>query len=338
MTGSVLMLIPGAILLVLILGVSLLPVALPVAASLCVRHGKWRLSRDLGRVARHFFGSPWGESLAFHWEVSALREAGKTSEAAALATARVAEKSVPAWNRNAAIDILISAGAYETALSAEPPSCMPTNARDALALALIQINLAEADYNLGRWEGAEARLRPLDLACWRFPIARAGLLQQRAWIAAHRGRAAEALDLCASVNPRSLPPTYRAEYHFTRAAALLAVGRVDDAEAAIGQGERLARRLSSKRNALFLRARVAAARGDWVGADRFGHEAANHAFRGQGGTGLLLWAQALKQLGRHSEADEALRLVSQRDPECDAAIAATELLSATAARPSGEAL
>ena len=226
---------------------------------------------------------------------------------------------MPTWTRNLAIDILISAGAYVTALSAEPSMTMPANAREALGLALIQINLAEADYNLGRWDAAGARLRGLDLACWCFPIARAGLLQQRAWIAAHRGRAAEALELCDSMKPRWLPPTYRTEYYFTRAAALLAAGRIEDAEAAVGQGQRLARRLSSKRNALYMRARVAEARGDWVSTERLCRDAANHAFRGQGGAGLLLWAQALKQLGHHPEAEAALRLVAERDPESAAA-------------------
>ena len=205
---------------------------------------------------------------------------------------------------------------------------MPSRAVDAIGLALIQINLAEAEYNLGRWDEAEARLRPRDLGCWRFPIARAGLLQQRAWIAAHRGRAAEALELCASMNPRWLPPIFRAEYHFTRAAALLAVGRIDEAAAAVSQAEALAKRLSSKRNALFMGARVAAARGDWVSAERLCREAANHAFRGQGGAGLLLWAQVLRQLGNRPQADEALRLVSERDPESEAATKAAEYLPA----------
>jgi tetratricopeptide (TPR) repeat protein len=205
---------------------------------------------------------------------------------------------------------------------------MPSRAIDALGLALIQINLAEAEYNLGRWDQAETRLRPLDLACWRFPIARAGLLQQRAWIAAHRGRGVEAVELCALMKPEWLPPTFRAEYHFTRAAALLAVGRIDDAEAVVNLAEGLAKRLSTKRNALFMRARVAAARQDWVSAERHCREAADHPFRGQGGTGLLLWAQALRQLGQHAQAEEALRQVTERDPESDAAVTAAKSLGA----------
>jgi tetratricopeptide (TPR) repeat protein len=207
---------------------------------------------------------------------------------------------------------------------------MPRNAREALALALIQINLAEAEYNVGRWDEAEARLRPLDLACWLYPITRTGLRQQRAWIAAHRGRAVGALELCASADPRGLPRKYRAEYHFTRAVALLASGRVDDAEGALDRGAKLAQRISSKRNVLFLRARLAAARDEWDRAERLCSEAVRHRFRGQGGAGILLWAEALRRLGRQGEADAALRLVAERDPESEAAAAAAGLLGAPA--------
>lgn len=321
-------LILGVLLIASVLATLLLRFALLATASLCTRHGAWRLSRALGRTTRFVFGAAVGESLAFDWEMSALREAGKIAEAADIARTRVADGSLPPWSRNVAIDLLISAGAYSTALASEPPATMPTNARDALALTLIQVNLAEAEYNVGRWDGAEARLRPLDLACWYFPITRAGLLQQRAWIAAHRGRAAESLDLCAKVDPRGLPRRYRAEFHFTRAAALLAADRVDDAEAALDRGARLARRLSSKRNVLFLRARIAAARGDWDSAARSCREAVHHRFCGQGGAGIVLWAQALRQLGRQPDADNALRLVAQRDPESEAAVMAAQLLAA----------
>ncbi len=299
--------------------------AFALAAYLSFLYGAWPLARALGRAAPYVLGPTYGGNLAFQHEAFALREAGDLSKAVALAKARLARKSVPAWSRNVAIDILISAGEYEAARGAEPPPDRARGWYDALCLALIQVNLAEADYNLGRWDAAETRLQGLDLVCRRFAIARAGLLQQRAWIAAHRGRGAEALELCASMKARWLPPIYRAEYHFTRAAALLAVGRIDDAEAAVDDGEGQAKRLSSRRNALFLRARVAAARGDWVRAERLCQEATNHAFRGQGGDGLLLRAQALKKLDRHSEADEALRLVSERDPQSEAAAAAANL-------------
>jgi tetratricopeptide (TPR) repeat protein len=315
-------------LVVLILGLLLLPLALGLAANLAFTRGAWPLYRALGRLAPYVLGSGHGETLAFEGEAFALREEGKIAEAAALVKKRLLDPGVPAWDRNTAIDILISAGAYEAALGAEPPPFIPRSAREDQSLLLIQINLAEADYNVGRWDAAEARLRPLDVACSLSPITRAGLLQQRAWIAAHRGRGAEALDLCAAVKPRWLPLPYQAEYHFTRTTALLAEGRVEDAERALSEGESVARRLSTRRNGLFMHARVAASRRDWVKAEWFCRQAADHAFRGQGGPGLLLWAQALGKLGRRSEADDALRLVLQRDPESDAARSAVELLAA----------
>jgi tetratricopeptide (TPR) repeat protein len=315
-------------LVALLVALILLPVIFSVAVHLASSHGAWRLSRVLGHLAPYVLGSEFARALAFESEAFALREEGRITEARALVNARLLEQAVPAWSRNSAIDILISAGAYKEALAAEPPPSLPANAREALSLALIQINLAEAEYNLGRWDDAEARLRPLDLCCWAYPITRAGLLQQRAWIALHGGRASEALAMCDSIKPRWLPPTYRAEYHFTRAAALVAAGRNDEAEVALKEGEILARRLSSRRNALFLRARLAAANEDWVKVERFCRDAAEHPFRGQGGAGLLLWASALQQLGRQREADDTLRLVAERDPESEAATAAAEMLAA----------
>jgi hypothetical protein len=84
-------------------------------------------------------------------------------------------------------------------------------------------------------------------------------------------------------------------------------------------GEKAARRLSSKRNAVFLRARIAAARGDWITTERHCRLAANHPFRTQGGDGLFLWAGVLDKLARAEEAAEARRLVLERDPESEAA-------------------
>lgn len=264
--SSILVLAPASLFLVLLIPFALRFV-LPLAADSCTKRGAWRASRALGRVATWVFGTAVGDILGFQWEISALREAGRLADAAELARARITERDFHPWNRNVAIDILISAGAYEAALRAEPATYMPTDPRVAQALVLIQINLAEAEYNLGRWNEAEARLRSLDLACWYFPITRAGLLQQRAWIAAHRDRAPIALRLCASIEPHWLPPDYRSEYHFTRVAALLAAGRINEAQDALVKGERLARRQSTKRNALFLRARIAASRDDWTAAE-----------------------------------------------------------------------
>jgi tetratricopeptide (TPR) repeat protein len=319
-------------LFVLVIALALSPLLAGVALALAIGFTSdrchWRTAHALARAAPFFFGPELGGSMVFQAQAARLREEGRLSEAAALARACLADPKAPSWSRNVAIDVLISAGEYQAALGAELPARAPKNAPDASGLVLIQINLAEAEYNLGRWDAAEARLGPLDAAARRFPISRAGLLQQRAWIAAHRGRAAEALELCGRVKPRWLPAAYRAEYHFTRAAALLAAGQTDRAESALADAEALVKRASSRRNAFVLRARVAAARGDLAAVERLCREAASHPFSGQGGSGLLLWARTLEQLGRDGEALEAFRLVTLRDPESEAARAAAEALAA----------
>jgi len=65
--------------------------------------------------------------------------------------------------------------------------------------------------------------------------------------------------------------------------------------------------------------------------------AAEHRFRGQGGAGLLLWARALRTLGRNDEADQALRLVLERDPESESVVTAAALLDETTAQTVGPA-
>ena len=228
--------------------------------------------------------------------------------------------------RNELIDVLNSAGLYRVALGAEPAADEARGVPGAL-LALIQINLAEADYNLGHWEEAEERLAGLDRDASQLPISRAGLLQQRAWIAAHEGRGAEALALCERVSIAWLPGHYHAEYHFTRAAAFLGLERLDQAEAEVLAAERVARRPSSKRNALFLHARIAAGRGDWASAEELCQKAASHSYQSQGGDGLLLWGEALRRLGRQADAEAAWRLAILRDPESESARLALSRLS-----------
>ena len=287
---------------------------------------KWTpITRVIGRAAPYLYGAEAGRLLRFSTEVDALREEGKIEDAAALATQWVQDEEITIESRNAAIDILISAGAYQTALRAERRESYRTGAEDECGLALIQINLAEADYNLGRWDEAKARVDPIERSCSAYPITWAGLLVQRAWIAAHQGRAAEALALCDAVKPQWFPRDFRAEYHFARAAALLASGALDEADAAVAQGAHAAKRISSARNALFLRGQVAAARGDWASAESHCRSAAEHRHRGQGGAGLLLWARALRELGRDDEAKDALRLVLERDPESESAATAAAL-------------
>ena len=233
--------------------------------------------------------------------------------------------------RNELVNLYVTSGLYRLAVGADPRPDEAAGASRAM-LALIQINLAEADYNLGRWAEAEARLAGLDDDAAPLAITRAGLLQQRAWIAAHTGRPDLAAGLCAQVSIQWLPRAYHAEYFFTRAAAFLAQGRLDRAAREVQSGERSCVRVSSRRNALFLQARIAAAGDALEEAERFCRRGAEHRFRGQGGDGLLLFGDVLARLARPAEAAAAWRLSLERDPESESAGRAAGRLGAVEAR------
>src|SRR5881394_2781911 len=128
---------------------------------------------------------------------------------------------------NAAVDGRVARGDYRGAL--ELPRAFAARDADTASALLLQINLAEAEYNLGRWSAAWERLRNLDPLAAAFPIARAGLSQQRAWIAAHTGRGKDAVHHWQRAELRDLPRPYHAEHFFTGAVALIGVGRLDAA-------------------------------------------------------------------------------------------------------------
>ena len=241
------------------------------------------------------------------------------------------ERGMNAEVRNELVNLYVTSGLYRLAVGAEPRPEEAAGTSRAL-LALIQINLAEADYNLGRWAQAEQRLARLNEDAAPLAITRAGLLQQRAWIAAHTGRPDLAAELCAQVSIQWLPRAYHSEYFFTRAATWLALGRLDRAAREVQSGERAAVRVSSKRNALFLQARVAAASGALDEAERWCRRGAAHPFRSQGGDGLLLFGDVLARLERPEEAAEAWRLAIGRDPESGSARLAAARLGALEVR------
>ena len=231
----------------------------------------------------------------------------------------------PTWILNQAVDGLVAAGCYLEAL-ALPERFVAQGSRDTASELLVQINLAEAEYNLGRWGAAWERLRGLDPLSAAFPIARAGLAQQRAWIAAHTGRPAEALHHWHRARLLDLPRRYHAEHSFTGAVAFLGTGELDAATRCARAGSDAAIRPSSKRNALFIRARVAAAIGDWTAAESLCRAAAVHPYRDQGGDGLLFWGDLLVRFGRPAEAREAYALAIARDRQSESARLATERL------------
>src|SRR3954465_6027879 len=237
--------------------------------------------------------------------------------------------SGPPWVLNTAVDALIAAGCYEEALGL-PFRFVVRGSRDTAHELLVEINLAEAEYNLGRWGDAWDRPRgPPPLAA-AFPIARAGLAQQRAWIAAHTGRPDEALHWLRRAELRDLPRHYHAEHFFTGAVARIAAGRHEGARGCALAGAAAAIRRSSKRNALFIRGRVSAAMSDWMRAESLCRAAATDPYRAQGGDGLLLWGDLLTRLERPGEARQAYALAIERDRQSESARVASERLCVAA--------
>ena len=237
----------------------------------------------------------------------------------------MAPRAGPTSILNQAVDGLVAAGCYLEAL-ALPERFLAQGSRDTASELLVQINLAEAEYNLGRWSAAWDRLRGLDPLAAAFPIARAGLSQQRAWILAHTGKADEALHHWHRAQLPDLPRRYHAEHFFTGAVASMSAGDHDAARRCAIAGSDAALRTSSKRNALFIRARVAAASGDWTVAESLCRAAAAHPYRCQGGDGLLFWGDLLARLARRAEAREAYALAVARDGESESARLAAERL------------
>jgi len=229
----------------------------------------------------------------------------------------------PEWMLNGMVDGFIAAGRYQEAL-ALPEQFVVRGSRDTASELLVQINLAEAEYNLGLWDDAWERLSDLDPLSAAFPIARAGLAQQRAWIAAHTGKPDEAIHWWRRADLDDLPRNYHAEHFFTGAVACLGMGRHDVARRCAFAGADVAIRPSSKRNALFIRARVAAAEDEPARAESLCREAAAFPYRAQGGDGLLLWGDLLVRLDRLDEAREAYELAVARDPQSVSARLARE--------------
>jgi tetratricopeptide (TPR) repeat protein len=289
--------------------------------------GDWPLVRSCVRWAQLVSSYPPDPRIAL-LESMSQRELGAPERSIAALMRRQKIGSMSPFNANLAVDMLISMGRYREALQVASPFLERLRGHADPVFAgmpvLVDINRAEAEYNLGMWAEAEARLEKSETRCDGSPICHAGSRLQRAWILAHRGRAEEALALCDETSLDDLPGVYQAEPHYSRAAALLALGRLDDAERAIEEGQSVAKRTSSERNGLFMLARVAARRERWSEVEALCRRASEHRWRYQGGEGLLLWGDALAKLGRVDEARAAWALVGERDPESESATLAAE--------------
>ncbi len=245
--------------------------------------------------------------------------AAAAGRAAERALARLAAPDVAMMTM--AVNAYIFAGRYRDALAVEAAwddATRATLAADA-SWPILQINLAEAEYNLGHWDRAAARLLAIEAdARAGDPLTRAAFAMQSAWIAAHTGRP-DALAIAATCSAPDLGPDYRSEYHFVHAAAHLAAGQFPEARAHALRGLAVRRRRSSERNSHFLLGRIAAAAGDPATACTHFARGAAHPYRGQGGPELLLYGELLAAAGDTSGARRAFAWAAERDPESPAA-------------------
>jgi tetratricopeptide (TPR) repeat protein len=234
-------------------------------------------------------------------------------------------RAVGDWGlANTAINTFINAGLYQEALEVERRwEHQTAHGSEALGpdeqAALARFNLCEALYNLGDWEAASQRLQAVEEAAAGEPLLQHAILVQRAWIQAHTGQGAEALAALELLNLQDIPRVYWSEVAFTRAAALLALRRYDEAASEVRGGLKRARRVASTRNGLFMLGHIALAAGRLEEAARHFEAGAAHPYKGQGGGALLAWGDCLEQLGRGDQARDAWRLVLERDPQSAAA-------------------
>jgi tetratricopeptide (TPR) repeat protein len=300
--------------------------------------GAFRITLALASILEWLPVAAWMRSALWRMKLYTHSALGNTGAAVAGARRLAVHAKADGCSlcANCVVNIFINAGLYLEALDIERGWQGPSNPEAPSAArewALVRFNLVEAVYNLGGWEAASARLSALEETARGYPFLWNFFPVQRAWILAHTGRGGDALAALENVDYQRVPWVYRSEVHFTHAAALLALCRYEEAEREAHMGLRLARRVSSKRNGLFLLGRIAMAAGRLEEALRFFQAGATHPYKGQGGDALLAWGDCLQKLGRQEEAREAWQLVLARDPQSGAASEAASRLGLHAHRP-----
>lgn len=256
-----------------------------------------------------------------------LGYAGRIPEAIAIIDDIKVEKA-SGYVKVVVVNTLITAGRYQRALTIKVP--VDGQHSGLFANALNEVNLAEAEYNLGRWSEALARVDSIQCSRSQSSLVASGAAAQRAWILAHLGQMERARASFAEVRLADFPAYFKAEPHYTKAAIELAAGELDAALEAVALGLQTAVRASSKRNGLFLRARIRAGRGEHEQALADFEIASKADYRWQGGDGLLAWGDLLQRMGRSADAARAWQLTVERDPESESAALATQRLAEAA--------
>jgi hypothetical protein len=292
-------------------------------AALAYRYGHWRTTVRLSP------GNTLPERLL---RAVALKNLGDASGATVLLDGALAElRTASAFGAlvNFALDLLIAVGRYREALELET-SMGP---RRGWQWAVAQANFAEAEYCQGRVQAAQARLAnpEIDRLSAKIPFATSAVGLQRAWLAVMLGDSHTALAQMASISPTDCPRSYRAEWHFTSAAAHSLAGHPDLADAAVELGARISLRSSSTRNALALRGALMRTRRKLPEAEHWLSLAAAHPWQGQSGGLLLAWGEVLHELGHGNQAATAWQRAVAQDPESEAAALAAKRLPTTAA-------
>jgi tetratricopeptide (TPR) repeat protein len=270
----------------------------------------WRLRRDLTSLFVYhacldYFGR--GEAVAVARRILSL----------------FTRETIPGICLNTIVDTFITYGRYRDAVALSPASVADDPDE---YFKLTELNIVEAEYNLGRLDDARRRLERLKETPAKKAIVAAGLRQQDAWLLALEGQSELALGKAQAVARDDLPKQFHAEVHFTRALPAIQLGRFEHARAELQQALACALRQPSIRNYHFLMGLCERRAGALESALEHFARGVAHPYRGQGGDALLAYGQTLEELQRSDEARRVYDLLLERDPESRACARARERL------------